>query len=187
MTNDLQQVLTLLQAVKERVDIPFWYRGDFLIAIIIGIAGLIYSILAFREARQAKRAATEAGKTVKIQTIIIDLSEISQKLEKLQMDIHFNEARDLLNEITRKLLRISAPFEKDVLLSEKITGLRDALSKAKESLNKVRPTDATKEEVAGTTYYAMEGSFAAINNYVADVLGLFEKKTINFGDDNAKP
>jgi hypothetical protein len=184
-TNDLQRMSALLDSIQKAVEIPFWQHFDFWIALILGVAGLYFSILAFIEARKAKHAATEAGKTVKIQTITIELSDILPKLDKLQPEINFNEARDLLNEITRRLRRVVSPFEKDAALCDKISALREALDKTKESLNKVRPTDPTKDEIPRTVYYAVESDFATINNAVADLLGLFEKKTINFGDEDA--
>jgi hypothetical protein len=145
----------------------------------------VYSILAFFEARQAKRAATEAGKTVKIQTVTLEFSDIRPKLDRLKLEINFDEAHDLLNEVNWRLRRLTSPFEKDAQLAPKIIALREALDKAQGSLNNVRPTDLSKEEVPHTVYYAMVGDFAAINNSLADLLGLFEKKTINFGEDDA--
>jgi hypothetical protein len=187
-TNDLQPIGNTLNAVADTVQKSFWTKGDFLLATFLGILGavisgfgLYFSVKAFKEARAAKHAATEAGKTVKIQTVTIELSDILPKLDKLQPDVHFNEARDLLNEISRRLRRIISPFETDEGLSAKITLLRETLDKAKASLNNVRPTDTSKEEVPGTVYYAIEGEFVAISNSVADLLGLFEKKTIDFG------
>lgn len=184
-TNEPQQTVAALDLIRTAVELPFWKHFDFWIATILGIAGLVFSIKAFIEARQAKQAATEAGKTVKIQTVTIELSEIQPKLDKLHAEIKFDEARDLLNEITRRLRRVISPFERDHSFSDKITALREILDKTKESLNKVRPSDPTKAEVPRAVYFAIESDFAAISNVVADLSGLFEKKTINFGDEDA--
>jgi len=191
MTNNLPQIQQAAQdVIKPALDSalsPFWVgHWDFWIGSVIGTLGLLFAILAFLEARQAKRAATEAGKTVRIQTITIELSEISQKLDKLQTGIHFNEARDMLNEITRRLRRIVSPFRKDAGLADSITSLTTALAEAKESLGSVRPVDASMAEAPGVVYYAIEANFAEINNSVADLLGLFEKKTINFGEEDGE-
>lgn len=186
MTNDLQELNIMLKSLIDLAQYPFWQKLEFWISVIIGIGGLVFSILAFIEAKSARRAAIEAGKIVKIQTITIDLTEISQKLDKLRTDIHFNEARDLLTEISRRLRRIVSPFQKDKELSETITALLGALSATKESLNSVRPANPEKEADAPyAVYNAIEGDFATINNIVADLLGLFEKRSINLGDDNA--
>ena len=182
-TNTLQLLDSILQVVQT----PFWKQPAFWIGSILGVAGLIFLIKAFLEARQAKRAATEAGQTVKIQTTAIELTEISQKLDKLPQEIHFNEARDLLNEISRRLRRATSPFAKDSVFGETIAELREALDAAKVALNKVRPTDqvTTTEGAPHAVYFAVEGDFATINSIVADLLGLFEKKSINFGDSDA--
>jgi hypothetical protein len=51
----------------------------------------------------------------------------------------------------------------------------------------VRPTDPAKEtEAPRAVYFAVEGNFANINNCVADLLGLFERETFDFGDDDAE-
>ena len=184
MTTDTQ---SLIDQVLEQLQRPFWQHADFWIATAIGTAGLIFSILAFVEARRAKRAATAAGRTVKLQTVTIELTEIAQKLDKMQPEIRFNEARDLLAEVSRRLRRATSPFAKDSELSTAIAVTREALQAAQASLKAVRPTDPSKEvEAPRAVYYAIEDNFATINNSVADLLGLFEKETIDFGDDDAE-
>lgn len=180
---DYQNIIAILN----KLNAPFWYSVSFWISTVIGLLALFFSILAFVEARKAKRAATEAGRTVKIQTITIELTEVSQRLDRLETEIPFNEARDLLNEISRRLRRIISPFQNDIDLQETITALRQALDSAKKSLNDVRPTDVGQEQKAPhAVYNAIEAYFSTINSLVADLLGLFEKKTINLGTKNGK-
>ncbi len=186
MQPDLQVLQSDVDQILRLVQVPFWRQFDFWIGITIGIGGLIFSILAFLEARKAKRAATEAGRTVKLQTVTIELTEVSQKLDRIQPEIHFNEARDLLAEISRRVRRAVSPFAHDSGLSDAITAVLAALATAQSSIRKVRPSDPTKEvEAPYTVYYGIEGDFAVINNCVADLIGLFEKKTLDFGDDDA--
>ena len=123
----LQKFSNLLASHFGRI-LNFW------IFLVIGIVGLFYSVLAFNEARKAKTAAKEAGRTVKIQTITIELTEISQRLDKLGMDIQFNEARDLINEVTRKLRRLVSPFREEKEFSATVTALIEALDSAKKHL-----------------------------------------------------
>jgi hypothetical protein len=113
--NDFQA----LQQVLQRLDIPFWKHADFWIASILGVAGVGVSFLAYRQAEaakeeaiQAKEAATEAGRTVKLQTMSIELTEIAQKLDRIQPGIKFNAAKDLFNETSRRLRRAMAPFQR---------------------------------------------------------------------------
>lgn len=180
-----------IKALHDAVLIPYWSRPDFWFGVFFGIAGLVvggagvyFSIKAFREAREAKAAATEAGRTVKIQTVAIELTEISQRLDKLRRDIQFADARDLLTELSRKLRRLISPFQSDPEFTEIINTLRESLSSAKESLNGVRPANPTDPEVPHAVYFAIEGDFATINGYVADLLGLLEKRTIQTDDEN---
>jgi len=187
MLTDVQRLELAIDGILKLLQYPFWKRAEFWIAMIVGLAGVSFSLLAFLEARRAKRAATEAGRTVKLQTITIELTEIAQKLDRIQPEIRFNEARDLLAEISRRLRRVISPFANDEELSASITAARDALLAAQNSLKSVRPADPAKEgDVPHAVYYAVEGDFATINNFVADLLGLFEKKTIDFGDDHAE-
>lgn len=187
MTGDPENLQTILTSMRAAIELPFWRRSEFWISFIATAGGLFFSLLAFLEARKAKRAATEAGKIVKIQTITIELTEIAQKLSKMDTDIRFDEARDLLTEISRRVRRTISAFQKDPDLSEAIINIRDALAKAKVSLNSARPTDPTKEsDIPNAVYFAIESDFAVINDFVADLLGLFEGKTMDLGDDNAK-
>lgn len=184
-TNDIESLKGALQQILPEVFEKFWQKGDFWINLVIGIAGLVFSILAFSEARKAKRAATEAGRTVKIQTVTIDLTEIAQKLDRLNPKISYTDARDLLTEISRKLRRIVSPFGDDPKLATAIGQLKETLDAAKAALDSVRPADIDSESSApNAVYNAVEGFFADISNLVADLLGLFEKE--NLGERNGK-
>jgi Flp pilus assembly protein TadG len=187
MQVDLQTAVSQLNEIVQR---PFWSRLDFwigIISIVVSTGGLIYAIRAFYEAKRATRAATAAGRTVRLQTVAIELSEIIQKLERLQADIRFTEAQELLNEVSRRLRRFVSPFSDDNKLSPSITLCLSALDGAQKSLNGVRPTDPSKAgELPGVVYWAVQGDFATINSSVAALQGLFEKESFHFGDYNAE-
>lgn len=169
----------------ERLSRPFWESGEFWISCLFGAAGLIFSFLAYREARRAKRAAIDAGRNVKIQSIAIELSEVSQRLDSIEPTISYTEARNLLAEISRKLRRVTSPFADDVRLSSAISLLRDALEAAQESLKSVRPAFISGEEQPPeVVYYGIENDFSSINNLIADLIGLLEKGTIGLEDAN---
>jgi hypothetical protein len=189
--SQVSKVLELLQT----------HRWDFLVSLLlslagigVSIAGLVYSIRAFREANLAKleaelakQAATEAGRTVRVQTVAIELGEVSQKLERLLPDIRFSEARELLNEVSKRTRRAISPFAEDPALKTTIAAVRQALDTAQSSLKGVRPTSpAGESEAPIAVYNAIEADFAAIGNLVADLLGLFEKQTFEPGVKHAK-
>lgn len=188
---DLQATL---DRVRQLLDVPFWRRLDFWISSVIGAGGAWVSFLAYQqaeaakeEATKAKIAATEAGRTVKLQTMSIDLTEVAQKLERVQPGIKFNEAKYLFNETDRRLRRVMAPFANNAELRETISAVKVALQTTHESLKQVRPTDPTKEgEAPDAVYYGVEDNFATINSCVADLLGLVEKQTSDFGEADAR-
>jgi len=167
----------LLRRVYQVASQPFWARGDFLASFVIGLLGLLFSILAFVEAKGAKKAATAAGHTVKLQTITIELAEVCQRLDQLRPDVSYSEARDLLTEVSRRVHRLTAPFVKQSGLGDNIQNLRSALDIARDALASVRPT-TQGEEVAGATYNAIEFPLGAIANLAADLAGLLENETI---------
>ena len=168
-----------VSAVLEILRLPLWKRPDFIFASMVGLGGLFFSILAYIEAKQAKRAATEAGKGVKLQTVTLELSEVSQKIDRLRPGVSFSEARDLLSEVSRRLRRAISPFSQEPDLKDAIQQLRNALTTAETSLKSVRPSTPSNETAApDAVYFAIERDFATINNFTADLMGLCEKKTM---------
>jgi hypothetical protein len=181
---------------------PFWRHGDFWVYIVltlvglgVGIAGLVYAVRAFKEAQlakiaaeNAKHAATEAGRTVRVQTVAIELGEVSQKLERLRPKILFVDARDLLNEISKRIRRNVSPFAEDPALKTTIAAVRQALDAAQKSLNDVRPaTPENESDAPNAVFNGIEADFALIGNLVADLLGLVEKQTFDSGVGHGKP
>ena len=167
-------------AVKAAIDAsPFYSTFDFWISTALGIGGVVFSIQAFREAKAAKLAASEAGKTVKIQTITIELSEIAQRLDKLEYDLTFSEARDLINEVSRRLRRLIAPFQLTDDLKAPCELLKAALDAAKLALNELHPQDGNPDDLPkNSVYFATQSHLSNISSLVAEIIGLFEKRTI---------
>lgn len=162
----------------QALDTPFWKEIDFWIFLGLAIVSLAASIKAFLEARAAKEAAKEAGTTVKIQTITIELNEIILKLDKLDIDIEFSFARDYLNEINRRVRRLTSPFAEDAEYKSKIETIYSSLTDCKSSLDSVRPIENGEEVVDNAVYHAVESHFADLSGELAELMGLFEKRTI---------
>lgn len=161
-----------------QIDIPFWERIDFWIFLVLSIGSLYASIKAFIEAKQAKIAANEAGKTVKIQTVTIELSEVIQRLDRLDVEIDFSTARDLLNETNRRVRRLIAPFKEDDEYKTLISSIITTLSDSKTALLQVRPIDQDEIIVKSTVYYSMESNFSELTGQLAELMGKFEERTI---------
>lgn len=175
----IKLILEGIQQLETGVGISFWKKPEFWISIAIGILSVVYSFIAYREAKSAKEAAYEAGKTVKIQTITIELTELVQKLDTLDMDIKYSTARDLFNEINRRVKRITAPFKDEKNYQETIEKINEVLLNTKGSLNEVRPIDDSEDNDLGfSVYNASESHFSDLSGLLAELMGLFEKRTI---------
>ena len=168
----------IIELIKN-LEIPFWKEYDFWIFLVLAIGSLLASIKAFMEAREAKNAAKEAGKTVKIQTITIELSEIIQRLDRLDIEIDFSTARDLLNETNRRVRRLIAPFKEENDYKELTTSIITILKDAKNSLIQVRPIEDEELIVKNSVYYAVESDFAELSGQLAELMGKFEERTLN--------
>ncbi|HTZ72385.1 MAG TPA: hypothetical protein VMB47_00560 [Candidatus Aquilonibacter sp.] len=187
--------------MSQIINTPFWWRGDFWIATVIGIVGALIAFGAWRqagraeaeakkakdEAEKAKDAATEAGKTVKLQTVCIDLTEIAQKIAVIELEITFEEAVYLLSDTSRHLYRVMASVPEEDF-REAIASVKTALQNAQTSLKEVTPTGVESSPSAGlhSVYYNMVDKFAAINNCVSQLTGLMESKTYDYGRRDAE-
>jgi hypothetical protein len=166
------------------------------LGLVAGIAGLIFAIKAFQEARKAKKeasnakqAAERAGKFVKIQTVTIELYEVGQLLTEIDSITEFSDAWILIQKISSKVRRITSTFQNESGLSETITALREALDTAQKALNSIRPEaggSATRTIAPELIYNALQSSFLTIGNLIADLIGLFENRTIKPSDDDVK-
>ena len=182
----MQPSSTAIDEILRRIPPPFFRDYGFWASLAVTIAGLIFSVLAWIEAKKAKAAATAAGRTVKLQTVAIELSEIGQRLDRVQPGIRFNEARDLITEMSRRVHRATAAFSKEPKLAEAIVVLMQAVDAVQKSLKSVRPTEIGKEaEAPDAVYYGIEADCSTVSNSIADVIGLFEKQAFDFGEKNA--
>lgn len=183
---DIQSVLN---RVLDVVNTPFWKHADFWISTVIGVAAACISFLAYiqaekatEEAKKAKQAATGAGKTVKLQTVCIELSEIAEALNGVRPGIKFKDAKELFNDTSGHLLRMMAPFASQSDLRDAITAVRNAIQDGHTSLRQVVPTDPTKEDEApNAVYNAVEDKFAMLKFAVSELTGLMEAETYEFG------
>ncbi|RSH63881.1 hypothetical protein [Stutzerimonas stutzeri] len=173
---EIEDALSNILQIAEQ---PFYERLDFWIGLIVGLAGVVFSIMAFWQAKKAKEAAAAAAKTVKIQSLTIELTEIAQRLDKLDYDLDFQSARDLLNEVSRRLRRIIAPFNERDDIAQLKADLIAVIAEAKTALENVRPQSTDGQDaLVNNIYFAMQGHFSSISDITADITGLFEKNSI---------
>ena len=195
MTNNIPSSGPTLQDVFDTVSASFWGKGDFWISqilAIIGIAlagfGLLYAIKAFREAALAKTAARDAGRIVNYQATTLELISLPTILANPPKKISYFKARDALAAVTPRLRKIISTYEHETDIADKLQSLRKSLDDAQVSLAGVRRTNPTVQETDApyAVYNAIEGHFAAINAQIGELQGIFEQKTIKYGNDYAR-
>ncbi|MDT0687302.1 hypothetical protein [Autumnicola psychrophila] len=172
----MEEILKEIQANQ----IPFYKDWGFWISSALSAVGVLFSIFAFIEAKRAKNAANEAGKAVKIQTITIELTEIIQRLDKLDINITYQDARDFYSEINRKVRRILAPYKQEKDFEKEINEIGTCLNELKSSLSEVKPFNKNQDDLdtGNTVYYAVESEFSTLSGKLAELTGLLEQKNI---------
>jgi hypothetical protein len=172
-----------LKAILDTVRAPFWAKFDFWWGTVIGVLGLGFSAAAFVQARRAAREASKAARSVKIQTVTMELQEVWQKLSGIRFNIGFETARMVLTEASSRIRRHTIPFQQDSHFRDTITEIRTALRAAWTALDGVRPNDPSKE-VPNAVFNAIDSSFSRLVELISDLLGLMETETLAFGDDD---
>lgn len=169
-----QQIIDLI------LNNSFYKRPDFWISIIIGLLSVLYSFIAYREAKAAKIAAKKAGNTVKIQSITIDLTELIQRLDKLSTKLDYSQARDFYNELNRRVRRSISSLTLNTDYQEKTNCIIKTLITIKTNLDDARQSGSTDPTMLEgiNLYYAIEGEFSNLSGQLADLCGLLEQKTI---------
>ncbi|WP_340600922.1 hypothetical protein [Acinetobacter sp. HZNU-JH01] len=168
--------VTDLETILEVLNYPFYKKWDFWLSIIVGMGGVVFSVLAFIEAKAAKKAASSLAEMVKIQTVVIELTEVTQRLDRLDYSLTFSQARDLLSEVSRRCFRLIAPFQEETDIKDYCTALKDSLTLAKTELNQLTPSG--EDETPNAIYFGMQSYLGDITNNIAQILGLLEKRSL---------
>ncbi len=165
---------------------PFYEEFDFYIFLVIGLFSLRLAWLAYSAAKGAKEAALEASKNVKIQSVTVELTEVSLKLYRIDNRISFFSARELLNEISRKIIRLLATvsYIKKDILRDKSKEIVEHLEQAKKALNDVKPTSiGIDEEIENeSVYFAIEDYLFVLGTKIAELTGILENESLKIGD-----
>jgi hypothetical protein len=129
-----------------------------IIGFIATLGGLGYSYFAFKEARQAKNAAQEAGQVVKRQSIALEISEICFKC-KLNTDISYPEVMQRYEDINNGIQKIIGLYLRHqdetckIILSEEIEKTLSEIKVQLNALNPVKPEKVSGDEVESKFYY----------------------------------
>lgn len=165
---------------------PFFKQPDFYIFLVLGLLSLFLSYKAFKEAEEAKleagkakEAAKEAGKSIKIQTITLELLEIAQKLEALNQNISYSDGRSLFQEVNRKTRRLLSPYQEETEFKTTITKILTILEDFQTSLLNVRPVGQDVAEIPYQIFNAIENDISDLVSALSDLIGLFDNRNLN--------
>lgn len=154
----------LLTAINE-LSLPFYKDVGFWITAILGVAGMGFSIGAYREARKAKKEAGKAADAVRRQAAVLDIAEITRACQ-IDETISYPEAARVINEITAKVKVIVGMYK--VRLSENHQALLQqveaVLLNTRSALDRVNPLSEgeMKNSHDNMVYYTIEPQIASM-------------------------
>lgn len=127
---------------------------DIYLSLFLSVIGIVYSILSFREAKAAKKAAEKAGIIVKTQETFIELERISRICEFWE-DIKYSEATGKLNEIGCRIHEICGMYKWDSNIQvdiQTILGYYEGAKMAVESANPSNPESVINDDSLDEKY-----------------------------------
>ncbi|WP_080055662.1 hypothetical protein [Spirosoma aerolatum] len=175
----MEEILKLIKDISLVVAEPFYRKPDFLISTAFSGLGLWLTWLAYKEAERAKEAAEQAAKSVKSQAIAMELQELVQKHDKFEVNIRYTTCRDILAEYNRKIRRLISPYRNEQDLQTIIQQVEQMLDAIRAILDDVRPYSDETDGVSNAVYNAVEGPFAVLNGQIGELIGTFERRTVN--------
>lgn len=174
--DQIEKLETILNNTSEQ----FYENFGFWIGIILSIIGIIISWIAYKEAERAKIAAFKAANFVRIQSITIELTEITQRLDKINPNLDYSTARDFFNEVSRRIRRSLSSISQHPEFSQKTNQIITTLNGIKKNLDDVRKTALEDKSLLEgiDIYLIIEGEFSTLSGDLAELCGILEQKTI---------
>lgn len=179
---DIQRIRNLIEEVIKNNSPSFFINHiDFYISIIIGLAGIFFSIRSFIEAKRAKEAAARAAQSVKRQSMVIEVLEIS-RICILEQNMGYVEASNNFNQITSRIKYISGFYKDDPSndLKQVLSDIESGLDKIRATLNDSNPVLMPQQtNIPNQIYYSIEPLFSSVVGNLGILKGLLENKLIH--------
>lgn len=166
----------ILPSILAQVVQSFWQSAGFwilLILVLIIIAALVFF---YFEINTRDKNSDRITASSRLQNIMLEYQTIIHKLDQLNIDIEFPEARDLCSEINRRVRRLTAAYKADPEYQEIIAAIHQSLEAIKSSLTDVRPVEMRKLSDTAV-YFAIEAHFSELGGHLSELMGLFEKQS----------
>jgi len=153
---------------------------DFWIFVVLALLSILFSLFAFLAAKSAKEAAKAAGRTVKIQTVTIELMEIIQKMDRLEERMNYKEARDFYSETNRKIRRFIPSIKSYGDYTEMVDITIESLNDIKRALEGVKPNSEIDDSIPNDSIFvAVESHFSNLSGILSELMGTLEMKNSN--------
>lgn len=180
-TEYLEAVKKIIEEALMASNIPFYKSSAFYISNFIGIVSIVFSIKSFIEAKKAKEAANKAAQSVKRQSMVIEVLEIS-RICVLEPNMNYVEASNNFNQVTSRVKYVSGFYNDDSSqdLRKILTDIESSLEKIRTTLNDNNPFLMPQQtNIPNQIYYSIEPLFSTVVGNLGVLKGILEKKLIN--------
>lgn len=177
----IENIKVMMESLIENSNIPFYKLPEFYISNLLGILGIIFSVLSFKEARKAKEAAFKAAQSVKRQSMVIEVLEIS-KICVLEPNMSYVEASNNFNQVTSRIKYVSGFYQDDNSddLKNILKDIESSLEKIRSTLNDSNPVLMPQQaNIPNQIYYSIEPLFSTVVGNLGVLKGILEKKLIS--------
>jgi hypothetical protein len=160
-------------------------KFDFYFFLFLTLIGIGFSIASFVEAKRAKIAAQEAGKIVKIQDILLEISEITN-MAFIDINDNYQRASDRIKTFSGKINYIIAILKNEVYIdTAELSDIMETLKAIRNKLNQLNPIIAAtisggaENNISGLIYYSLESDLVNLNAQMNKLAGELHRNIIN--------
>lgn len=178
---DIENIKKMTSEAINDASVPFYVQPDFYIGSLLGFIGIIFSIKSFIEAKKAKEAAFKAAQSVKRQSMVIEVLEIS-RICILEPNMSYVEASNNFNQVTSRVKYVSGFYNDDSSsdLKQILKDIETSLEKIRTTLNDNNPVLMPQQtNIPNQIYYSIEPLFSSVVGNLGVLKGILEKKLIH--------
>lgn len=163
-----------------------WYQ-DGLLLFLLATGGILVSAIGVFFSWRAFRAASKAGHVVKLQDILLEVTELSEKCH-LNLNVSFEEVSEVINVLSSRTTRVTTVFKELINQSDPklIPDLNTAFDSARTKLNSLNPVinpavSTAESPLVSIIYYTMETELSSIRQKLNMLKAVLEKAAAEGG------
>jgi len=156
------------------------------VGVVLSLGGLIFSVMAWREAKKAKTAANKAAKGVKRQSIAMDIAEVCQKCQ-INFDVGYDDIRsryNIVNDDVSRILGLYSQQEKEdedckkILDNEVVNSLKE-INLRLSTFNPIKQETESDSHEDKFYYYQFSELFSDLSGNLNKFKGALENQLTN--------